>query len=70
MEEREMRRERIALELQWHEMFDDELQEGDFVPTASNPEGDVETEFISGGKGGPIRVEGGRLVPKGKKGAK
>eukprot|EP00973_Karenia_brevis_P056132 7806485-Karenia_brevis.AAC.1 len=38
--ERDYRRQRIALEQQWHEEFDDELQEGDLVPTANNPEGD------------------------------
>eukprot|EP00973_Karenia_brevis_P080565 11178185-Karenia_brevis.AAC.1 len=39
MKERDYRRQRIALDQQWHEEFDDELQEGDFVPTASNPAG-------------------------------
>eukprot|EP00973_Karenia_brevis_P017267 2370311-Karenia_brevis.AAC.1 len=58
------------MEQQWHEEFDEELQEGDFVPTANNPEGGVETEYISGGKGGPIRVEGGGLIPKSKGKAK
>eukprot|EP00973_Karenia_brevis_P016856 2309741-Karenia_brevis.AAC.1 len=65
MKQRDRARERIVLERQWHEMFDEEgtFQEGDLVPTDLNPDEGVDTEYVSGGKGKPIRVETGRLVP-------